>query len=129
MLAFGYTRLSRSPRNCALPPQHSRSRADVALDKLPRPQPGFAEAAAAGSFEPNDIPTFQHHVRNLGAQRLRLTVADQIERTWRRGPSAGETKRTELEAIEIGRKLRHRTVDPPFAPETQAAAPPAWTAG
>src|ERR1700731_84857 len=101
---------------------------DIALDKLPRPQSGFAEAAAAGSFEPNDIPTFQHHVRDLGGQRLRLTVADQIECTWRRGPSAGETKGTELEAIEIGRKRRHRTVDPPFAPETQAAAPPAGTA-
>src|ERR1700722_17464455 len=82
---------------------------DIALDKLPRPQSGFAEAAAAGSFEPDDIATFQHHVRDLGAQRLRLTVADQIERTWRRGLSAGEAKGTELEAIEIGRKLRHRT--------------------
>ncbi len=28
---------------------------DIAFDKLPRPQSGFAEAAAAGSFEPNDV--------------------------------------------------------------------------
>ena len=31
---------------------------DITLDKLPRPQSGFAEAAAAGSFEPNDVPVF-----------------------------------------------------------------------
>ena len=29
---------------------------DITLDKLPRPQSGFAEAAAAGSLEPNDVP-------------------------------------------------------------------------
>src|SRR6266702_5719764 len=94
---------------------------DITLDEFPRPQSGVAEAATAGSFEPNDIATFQHHVRNLGAQRLCLAIAGRIECTWRRGLSASQAKRTELEAIEIGRKLRHRTVDPPFAPETQAA--------
>src|SRR4030095_10220529 len=58
-------------------------------------------------------------------QRLLLTVADQVECTWRRGLAAGETKWTELESIEIGRKLRHRAFDPPLAPKTQATAPPA----
>jgi hypothetical protein len=31
---------------------------DITLDKLPRPQSGFAEAAATGSFEPNYVAVF-----------------------------------------------------------------------
>ena len=112
--------LSCPGRSCLLPCSTHIAEPDVTLDQLPRPQSGFAEAAAAGSFEPNDVPVSQHHVRDFGAQRLLLTVADQIKRAWRRGLSAGETERTELEAIEIGRKLRHRAIDPPFAPEARA---------
>jgi len=104
---------------------------DITLDKLPRPQSGFAEAAAAGSSEPDDVPFFKHHVRDFGAQRLLLSVADQVQRTWRRGLSAGETEWTEprnvtgmsLSIISIGMFallcIPNDSADAPSTPSTQ----------
>ena len=84
---------------------------DIALTSS-RARNRLAEAAAAGSFEPNDVPGF-YIVRDFGAQRLLLTVPDQVAARSARGLSTGEpngrnANRSRLvESCAIGQSIRH----------------------
>ena len=115
-------------RRCALrrrpPAPRGAPRSGAGVDVRAGTHSRFAEAAAAGGFQADDVALPQHEVRDLRGQRLASTVADQVERARRRG-RPGEPERAELEAVEIGRELRGRAIDAPLTPQAEPAALPA----